>query len=261
MSKISVYTTCTNAIRDEYFLIEGIKSALLFADEVVVLDCGSTDDTIEQVEAIGDSRIKIYHQDWLPSIGWAMYKIAKSVALGRCTSEWCVLMDADEVFHEKDVDRIRNLPNEAEEDIIAIAFGTYHFYKDYKHLLNGYEGWKDLYEIKVRMVRNGLGIHHGNQGGDIDALLDRHGKPIPDDKIKFVNVPVYHYGHVRSDSAYLRKQNKMHSFYEGKDIKKDSMEWISLEKLSIFNGTHPDVMRIRIAVGTDNHNKIIQLYK
>lgn len=246
MSTISVYTTTFNALREEYCVIEGIKSALDFADEVIVLDSHSTDGTVNAIKSIGDGRIKIFDIDWLSSIGWAMYKIAKSMAIGRCTSDWCVLMDADEVFHEDDRFEILSLANNAPENIHAIRFNTLHFYKDYNHILNGCSKWKDLYTSKTYMVRNGLGIHHGNSGMDIDAHLDRYGMPLKESSILSSNIDVYHYGHVRSDSAYLEKQNRMHSYYEGKPVCNESISWIDSGELKIFNGTHPVYMNDRI---------------
>lgn len=243
MATISVYTTTYNAIDREYCIVEGIKSALNFADEVVVVDSHSNDGTIEAIRNINDNRIKIYYIDWLHSIGWAMYKIAKSMAIGRCTSDWCVLMDADEVFHEDDYKKILTIPNAVSENIIAAKFNTLHFYRDYNHVLNGYDGWKDLYTNKVYMVRNNMGIHHGNSGMDIDAHVDRHGIPLDNSKIVHFDVNVFHYGHVRSEKAYLNKQNTMDSAYFGKNIVRSKMDWIDMDRLSVFNGTHPMLMK------------------
>lgn len=246
MKTISVYTTTYNAINQEYCLIEGIKSALMFADEIIVVDSFSTDSTIESIKAIGDDRIKIYSIDWLPSIGWAMYKIAKSMAIGRCTSDWCVLMDADEVFHECDYERIKKIPSSVSDNIVGVKFNTLHFYKDYDHLLNGCTKWKDLYTNKLYMVRNHLGIHHGNSGMDIDAHVDRYGVPIDPSRIAHISINTFHYGHVRSENAYLKKSNRMHSFYSGSDIKEDKVEWIGINDLSTFSGSHPNVMKEKV---------------
>jgi len=210
------------------------------------VDSHSNDGTIEAIQSIGDNRIKIYSIDWLQSIGWAMYKIAKSMAIGRCTCDWCVLMDADEVFHEQDHKKIKAIPNAVSSNIIAAKFNTLHFYKDYNHLLNGYSGWKDLYSNKIYMVRNGLGIHHGNSGMDIDAHIDRHGIPLDNNKIVHIDINVFHYGHVRSDDAYLDKQNTMDSAYHGKTVDRSKIDWIDTSKLDIFTGKHPNFMESRI---------------
>jgi len=246
MSTISVYTTTYNAIEQEYCVIEGIKSALGFADEVIVVDSHSTDGTVEAIQAIGDPRVKIHQIEWIPRIGWAMFKIAKSISAGLCTSDWCVLMDADEVYHEMEYEKIKRIPSSVTDNIIAVKFNTLHFYKDYEHLLNGYSGWKDLYTSKVYMFRNNLGIHHGNSGMDIDAHVDLHGIPLDISKIVHVNINVFHYGHVRSEEAYLKKQNRQHGFYHGKVLNDTSVKWIDLNDLGTFKGNHPVEMQHRI---------------
>ena len=246
MSTISVYTTTYNAIDQEYCVVEGIKSALGFADEVIVLDSHSTDGTIDAINAIGDDRVKIYYIDWLPNIGWAMYKIAKSMAIGRCTKDWCVLMDADEVFHENEYVKIKQVPDILSPEIVGVKFNTLHFYGDHKHILNGCKGWKDLYTNKVYMVRNGLGIHHGNSGMDIDAHVNRYGIPLPQENLVHLNLNVFHYGHLRSDKAYLKKQNRMHTFYEGKTVEHKEVPHIDLNNLGTFSGEHPINIRDRI---------------
>ena len=242
MKTISVYTTTYNALDQEYCLIEGIKSALRFADEIIVVDSFSTDGTVDSIKAIGDNRIKIYSIDWLPSIGWAMYKISKSMAIGRCTKDWCILMDADEVIHEKDYSLIRMVADHTPGNIVGVRFNTIHFYGDYKHVLNGFKEWKDLYTSKVYMVRNGMGIHHGNSGMDIDAHVDRHGIPLKGDCLANSGIDMFHYGHVRSKQAYIKKQLRMHSFYSGQKVDVLKENQISIESLNTFSGSHPTTM-------------------
>lgn len=250
MSTISVYTTCTNAIRDEYFLIEGIKSALLFADEVVIMDGKSIDDTIERIKAINDPRIKLYENEWLPSLAKGMYNINKSLALGHCTSDWCILMDSDEVFHEDDIECIKEIPENVTDNIVAIEFNVLHFYKDYKHILNGYDKWPGLYTHKIYMVRNHIHIHHGHIGTDPDLHVDLDGQSIAYDHRLLTNIKVFHYGHVRTTEVYLRKRNwlKKH-LHASKWVPEtlDTFEWLPVDELERYNGTHPAVMKERIA--------------
>jgi len=263
MSTISVYVTCTNAIRDEYFLVEGIKSALLFADEVIVVDGGSSDSTLNKVREINDSRVKIYSNEWLASLAKGMYNINKSLAIGRCTSDWCILMDSDEVFHEDDVEAIKKIPDSVSDNIIAVEFNTIHFYKDYDHVLNGYSDWPGLYTHRIYMVRNNMCIHHSHVGTDPDLHVDFDGQPIPHDKTFLTNVRVFHYGHVRTTESYVKKRNHLKGSLRGwkwTPETKDTFEWMSTEGLKKYENTHPAAMEDRIAIGTNNHKDIIGLY-
>jgi glycosyltransferase involved in cell wall biosynthesis len=191
-----------------------------------------------------------------------MTGINKSLALGYCTGDWCVLMDSDEVYHEEDAEAIRRLPDVVSSDIVGIEFNTLHFYKDYFHLMNGCPDWKDLYNHKVYMVRNGLCIHHGAVNTEPDAHVDLHGKPIDPSKTMLAKIRVFHYGHARSREAYVKKLNHIegrHSGWKWKPKTVDDFEWISDNKLVDFKGNHPLVMRERLSAGQD-HCEIMKLY-
>jgi len=267
MSSISVYTATSNAIENEYCVVEGIKSALHFADEVIVVDSYSTDGTVDQIKKIDDPRIKIYYNDWLDSIGRGMYASQKNMSLGRCTKDWCILMDSDEVFHEQDSHMIKHIAEEIDPSYVAVRFNTIHFYGGYTHIMNGCGVWKDLYEGKVYMVRNGLSIHHGAIGSDPDGHVMNDCMPIPQNKTLSSFVNVYHYGHARSKQCYINKQNTIDKRYNPSGVNsfnpvpESSFKFVPEWKLTKFSGTHPSVMKNRVSVGIEDHSKIMRLYE
>lgn len=71
---------------EEEFIQDAVKSAN-FADEVLILDCGSTDNTCKIAKKIG-ARIEI--QDWLG------YGPQKNKAVELASHEWVFVLDADE---------------------------------------------------------------------------------------------------------------------------------------------------------------------
>ena len=68
------------------------------ADEIVVVDSGSTDRTLEIARAAG---AKVIHQDWL---GFARQK---DFALRQCAHEWVLNMDGDEILSAGAMPHIR----------------------------------------------------------------------------------------------------------------------------------------------------------
>ena len=64
-----------------------LASVAGLAAEIVVLDSGSTDRTVEIAKAAGAT---VSHQDWLG------YRDQKNAALSQCTQPWVLALDADE---------------------------------------------------------------------------------------------------------------------------------------------------------------------
>ena len=100
-NKLSVVIISKN---EEKFIANAVKSAL-FADEVLVLDSGSTDDTCCIARDLG---AKVLHQDWL---GFGMQK-NKAVELAK--NDWVFVLDSDErITPELQIEILNTLKNPA----------------------------------------------------------------------------------------------------------------------------------------------------
>ncbi|WP_227546033.1 O-antigen ligase family protein [Marinobacter fonticola] len=87
-----VRVSATIITKDEAHNIEDcLRSVRAVADEIIVLDSGSTDDTVERARALADS---VEVTDW-PGFG-----IQKQRALDRATGDWVLSIDADERITE-----------------------------------------------------------------------------------------------------------------------------------------------------------------
>lgn len=73
--------------RDEAGAIEACLRSLRFADEVLVVDSGSTDGTPELARGLG---ARVLHQDWLG------YGPQKRMAVAAAAHDWVLCVDADE---------------------------------------------------------------------------------------------------------------------------------------------------------------------
>ena len=82
-STISAFIVCCNEERQIRRCLESVK----FCDEIVIVDSGSTDRTLQ---ICSEYTNKITHHEWQG------YVLQKRYALGQCSSDWVLNIDADE---------------------------------------------------------------------------------------------------------------------------------------------------------------------
>ena len=103
--KISIHTTITNANIYQYPWREAIRSYLVFADEVVVVDGESIDGTLEELLewAKKEKKLKIVRYYW-PQDNWKSTELTKHLNRGfmECSGNICIKADIDYILHEKD---------------------------------------------------------------------------------------------------------------------------------------------------------------
>lgn len=94
---VSCYVRTLNEQRMIGRMIEGAQS---FADEVILVDCGSTDRTIEIAEGMG---ARVIRQPWLGS------GLQKRAGEDACRNNWVLDLDADEIITPELAAEIRQL--------------------------------------------------------------------------------------------------------------------------------------------------------
>src|SRR2546426_10617628 len=103
--KISGFPFIRNGVELGYPFAPPIPSLLPLCDEIIVNVPRSTDNTLERVKAIGDSRIRIIETEWDETVrqGGLALSHHTNLALRECAGDWCVYIQADEVLHEETV--------------------------------------------------------------------------------------------------------------------------------------------------------------
>ncbi|MEL7266679.1 MAG: glycosyltransferase [Planctomycetota bacterium] len=244
---VSGFTIARNIVRFDYPSCESIRSLLPLVDEMVVAVGRSSDATRDTIQAIGDPKIRIIDTVWDDSNreGGTVLADQTNIALDACQGDWCFYLQADEVIHENEIDRIyhsmrRNLNDKS---IDALSFNYHHFFADY--------GIRDTlsYRRQNRIVRPGRGIR---------SVGDACGFGLSDRRLRWVATGgwIYHYGHVKSPAFMNAKMEYFNSLYDGRTVdpatvnaeEKAAAEYMwNLSTCEPFTGTHPAVMQDRIA--------------
>lgn len=97
MPKISV-SACVIVKNEEKHIERWLANVRRIADEIIVVDTGSTDRTVELAEAGG---AKVYFFAWIHD-----FAAAKNYALDQAHGDWIVFLDADEYFTEDALERL-----------------------------------------------------------------------------------------------------------------------------------------------------------
>ncbi len=94
-------SACVIVKNEEKNLPQWLDCVRRLADEIVVVDTGSTDRTVELAQEAG---VNLYHFEWIKD-----FAAAKNYALDQATGEWIVFLDADEYFPPEDCPRVLEL--------------------------------------------------------------------------------------------------------------------------------------------------------
>lgn len=96
---ISACVICKNEAHNMNTWLNNVN---IFADEIILVDTGSEDNTLEWGQALG---AKCYKYEWNDD-----FAAAKNFAIEKATGDWIVFIDADEVFYNPQ--RVRGFINE-----------------------------------------------------------------------------------------------------------------------------------------------------
>ena len=129
--------------KNEADRIHRLLGSVAFADEVMVVDSGSTDDTPAICERMGAAVL------FNP---WEGYASQKQWAMARISSEWILNLDADEEVSEALAEEILKTLDHAVPDVHGFSIPRLSRYLG-RWIRHG--GWYP--DRKVRLVRNGKG--------------------------------------------------------------------------------------------------------
>jgi Glycosyl transferase family 2 len=249
--KVSGFTFVKNAIKYGYPVVESITSILPMVDEMVICLGDSEDDTNNLIASIGSDKIKIIHSVWDDSLREGGKVLAvetdKAIAATAKDSDWLFYIQADEVVHEQYYSNIVAAMQEYKDDkrVEGFLFNYHHFYGSYKYIGDG----RSWYSKEIRIIKNNKRIK---------SYRDAQGFRWDDDrklKVKLIDAYIYHYGWVRNPLTMHRKKESFYTLWDGeagkdKKITEAEFDYSNIDSVTLFEGTHPAVMKQLV----DNEN-------
>jgi glycosyltransferase involved in cell wall biosynthesis len=98
---------------EEKHLARCLSSVKGVVDEIVIIDTGSIDKTLEIAESFD---AKIFHFNWVND-----FSAARNFALSKCSCAWILYLDADEELYKNSIEELLNKINENRKAINCIV--------------------------------------------------------------------------------------------------------------------------------------------
>lgn len=166
-------------VRNEADMIEECLKSVPFADEIIILDSGSTDNTVEIAKRFTD---KVFETDW-PGYG-----IQKGRALAKATGDWVLSIDADERITPELANEIKHTLNNTTADAFNIPFHSYFLGKRIR-----FGDWRGEYHVRL----------FKREKAEFDEV-PVHENLIIDGTIASMRYPIKHYSY--TDQAEIERK-------------------------------------------------------
>ncbi|OLE74492.1 MAG: hypothetical protein AUG12_01405 [Acidobacteria bacterium 13_1_20CM_2_57_8] len=199
-------------VKNEQDWVEAaVHSVRSIVSEVIIVDTGSTDSTLDRIQALGVSPLKF---EWNDS-----FAEARNASLEAATQPWILVLDADERIAPGDLAQIARVTEQTGADGYHLIQRNYVFGNqapgwtrnagDYEEG-KSYAGYVD--NPLIRLFRNSPNLRFH---GAVHEIIDP--SRLSSD-LKFASIPVvmHHYGKVREQEYVASKQH----FYLALGLKK-----------------------------------------
>ena len=165
---ISVVFFGKNLITQGYCFWESLQSCLPFADELIISEGYSDDDTYKYL-----NRFVTEHKDELPITlfqdawekesyhGEVIAKVSDRL-IKKATKDWVYYLQADEIIHEDNIKFIKFIAESS--DYNAVSFPFYHFTRAWEPT----QGYTDA----IRMIRNHRKINLKGDAWTFESEVD-----------------------------------------------------------------------------------------
>lgn len=195
--------------------LESIKSLISNEQvELIIIDTGSTDNTVEICKRYTE---KLYYHEWNDDFS-AMRNKTISYAAG----EWIMILDGDEVLENpEELISVLNKDNLTEYNTITFKEKNLYDYKENKYTLVS----------TYRIFKN---------DGEFNYKGTVHNQPSYKEPILNTDIMLKHFGYITNDKDLMEKKFKRTTELLKKEIKKDPNNFYYIFQLGVSYSMHND---------------------
>jgi glycosyltransferase involved in cell wall biosynthesis len=228
-STLPAISLCMIVKNEEKNIAKCLHSIAPLADEMIVVDTGSTDRTKDIARAFG---AKVYDFPWTGS-----FSEARNFSLSKASGGWHLILDADEVISPFDQDILKDVVKKSVAGSAAFSIPTRNYVVPVTTV-----GWKandgsySKEEVgtgwypseKVRLFPNRPGIRFENPVHEfVDMSITRSGI-----RILHIDVPIHHYGKLDKEKT-LSKGEEYYTLGKTKLAEKGEQDFIAVYELAM----------------------------
>lgn len=164
---MTTVSACMIGKNEEELLPQCLESIHRWVDEIIFVDTGSTDRTVEIAESYG---AKIYHHPWENN-----FSLHRNQSIGYATGDWVFIIDCDETV-PVDMTRFKERLDKIHACVAALVVRVFEVAK----------GETNTSWLGVRFFRKDSGVHYK---GSV------HNKAVYDGACAATDVVMHHYGY------------------------------------------------------------------
>lgn len=199
MNKWSSVTVHMLVKNEENFVFFAVRSVIDIADHLIIYDTWSTDNTVSKIrQAISWFETKVTFEE-KGSCTRNQHTELRQEMIERTKTEWFMIVDGDEIYHEDGVREIRNIVNccPKEIDCLMVPFylcvwDIYHSSKLWKYTLFEQTGH---FSVRLCKIKNWI---HWSWAYNQDTLIDGEWRQFfQKENSLFIKMPYWHVSHLR----------------------------------------------------------------
>lgn len=187
--KGATISLCTIAKDESEWIGRCLNSTKGLADQIIVVDTGSSDNTVEIAKSLG---AEVYPFEWNDDTS-----AARNEGIRHATSDWILVLDADETIAKQDFGKVKELTQSTEFDGFSLLQRNYTndtYREDFLWAVNDpyeesnrFTGW--VPRLIVRLFRNRKGImFEGIAHELVDGSIRKSGG-----RYAATTVPIHHF--------------------------------------------------------------------